>query len=60
MMMSVVKAKVIDGWNNDQLNRMMQDFIDECVAEGLSVDVKNTYTLTAAGPVLIVAYREAE
>ncbi|MEH6974972.1 MULTISPECIES: hypothetical protein [unclassified Bacillus (in: firmicutes)] len=57
-MRSVVKAKVIEGWNNDQLNYGIQKFIDECVAEGLCVDVKNTYTLTAAGPVLIVAYRE--
>lgn len=57
-MRAVVKAKVIDGWNNEQLNRMMQDFIDECVSEGLSVDVKDAYTLKPAGPVLIVAYRE--
>lgn len=57
-MRTAVKAKVIDGWNNEQLNRMMQDFIDECVSEGLSVDVKNAYTLEPAGPVLIVAYKE--
>ncbi|MCC8352536.1 MULTISPECIES: hypothetical protein [Bacillus] len=57
-MRTAVKAKVIEGWNNEQLNRMMQDFIDECVSEGLSVDVKNAFTLESAGPVLIVAYKE--
>ncbi|MCV9371147.1 hypothetical protein OIO07_23360 [Bacillus paralicheniformis] len=58
-MRTVVKAKVIDGWDTDHLNRLMQNFIEECVNEGLSVDVKDAYTLKPAGPVLIVAYKES-
>lgn len=57
-MRTAVKAKVIEGWNNEKFNRLMQGFIDECVAEGLLVDVKNADTLKPAGPVLIVAYKE--
>ncbi|AOC55295.1 hypothetical protein [Bacillus pumilus] len=57
-MKSVVKAKVIEGWGGNHFNDLLQDFIDECNAEGLAVDIKYPHMLTNEGPVLAVAYKE--